>query len=92
MNVLRVGRTDSAHGINLDRLTPSKGNTAICDGPRSRWEDDDRAYSGDGPRDKTSIDGIQVVRVVEQDTLDMRGDNGEPSDSESTRKLVRGWI
>jgi hypothetical protein len=42
------------------------------------------------PHDK-DVDGIQVVRVVEQDTMDT-GYNGERSDSESTRKLVRGWV
>jgi hypothetical protein len=74
-----------AHGIDLDRMARSKANTAICDGPGGRRD------SGRISRNDKDMDGIQVVRVVEQDTMDT-GFNGERSDSESTRKLVRGWV
>jgi hypothetical protein len=74
-----------ARGIDLDRMARSKANTAICDGPGGRRD------SGRISRNDKDMDGIQVVRVVEQDTMDT-GFNGERSDSESTRKLVRGWV
>jgi hypothetical protein len=73
-------------------MAQSKANTAICDGPRGRWDGDERASGRFGSQNDKDIDGIQVVRVVEQDTMDTGGYNGERSDSESTRKLVRGWV
>jgi hypothetical protein len=72
-------------------MARSKANTAICDGPRGRWDGNDRISGRFGSQNDKNIDGIQVVRVVEQDSLDT-GYNGERSDSESTRKLVRGWV
>ena len=80
-----------AVGIDLDRMAQSKANTAACDGPRGRWESVVRESGRFGSPNDKDVDGIQVVRVVEQDTMDT-GYNGERSDSESTRKLVRGWV
>jgi hypothetical protein len=77
--------------IDLDRMARSKANTAVCDGPRGRWDSVVRDSSRFGSPNDKDVDGIQVVRVVEQDTMDT-GYNGERSDSESTRKLVRGWV
>lgn len=90
--VRKIGNQDSAVGIDLDHLGRSKAGTAICNGPRGRWENDEHANGRYRPQDDKDIDGIQVVRVVEQDTMDQGGYNGERSDSESTRKLVRGWV
>lgn len=80
---------EPAAGIDLDRLARSKANTAACDGPRSGWNNLERNDSRFGSDNDKDVDGIQVVREVEQDT---RGFNGERGDSESTRKLVRSWI
>jgi hypothetical protein len=88
----KVGNPDSAVSIDLDRMARSKANTAICDGPSGRWDCDYRASGRFGSQSDKDIDGIQVVRIVEQDIMDKRGYNGERSDSESTRKLVRGWV
>ena len=74
-----------ANGIDMDRMARSEANKAKCDGPRGRRD------SGRLSRNDKDMDGIQVVRVVEQDTMDTAF-NGERSDSESTRKLVRGWV
>jgi len=92
LSIWKIGNPDSTVGIDMDHLARSKANTAVCDGPRGRWDGNERASSRYGSHSDKDIDGIQVVRVVEQDTMDTRGYNGERSDSESTRKLVRGWV
>ena len=79
-----------ANAIDLDRMARSEANKAKCDGPGGRWDSGVRD-SGRLSRNDKDNDGIQVVRVVEQDTMDT-GYGGERSDSESTRKLVRGWV
>ena len=79
-----------ANAIDLDRMARSEANKAKCDGPGGRWDNVVRD-SGRLSRNDKDNDGIQVVRVVEQDTMDTRY-GGERSDSESTRKLVRGWV
>lgn len=92
MSIRKIATPEPAAGIDLDRLSRSKANTAACDGPRGGWDNIERNDSRFGSDSDKDVDGIQVVRVVEQDTMDMRGHNRERSVSESTRKLVRGWI